>query len=250
MYRYKKALLLMIFLSLCALVSAENIQETTTKNISEPTVVTQTISDEIADNDLFQILMFSCDDWIDENKIKNKFMISVRPWQQKDMCLLVYNKLEKKVDINLSFYEWKKDKDMVSCWDVSHEGDKFMPLIENISWWIFSLSLSSGQQIVTTFKMKLPKNSSTGVIYWCIWATIDWSISQKPWDMLGIIVRKYIPATITVTWPVYNLWWRDDIKDTNNKALFLKIIIGILALLLILSVINPQNKKEKYHKKQ
>lgn len=228
---------------------AENIQEYTTKNGSKETII-QPDMGKVLNNDLFKILMFSCNDGIKENKLTKQFILQARPWQEKKICLLVYNTLKRKVDLTLSFYQWEKDKENVFCWNMSAK-DNFSPLVQDITWWTFWLSLLPEQQIVKNFEIKIPQES-TGNIYWCIWATIDGAVIKNTGDMLGIVVRKPISIAITVTWSVYKFWRIDDIHDIyiQKQSSILKIIISILVLWLVTTIFYPGNKKKKGHTKK
>ena len=241
MYLYKRIILFSAVFCLFSFLYADNIQTDTTEAIVQPSINQSTVEK------LYKIRMFFCNDWVNENKLTLQANLQARPWQEKNLCFLTYNQLNKKVNITITFNEWKKYWDQVACWNIPQE-DKFIPLIKNISGWMFPLSLSPEEQVVHNFKIKIPQNS-TGKIYWCVYFTIDGSANKLTGAIFQTIIRKYMPIIITITWKVYNFWWRDDIMDTYESSI-LKIIIGILALWIIITVFKTDKKKTTHHKKK
>jgi hypothetical protein len=74
----------------------------------------------------------------------------------------------------------------------------------------------------------------------------------KPGAMFLIVPRKVGYIYINATWSVYNFGRLDDIKNVyiSNRSIILKIIIGILAIWIVMSIITIGKKGKKTKKVQ
>lgn len=213
---------------------------TITPNISEQSV-----------NDINHVGMKFCNDGLESDKLTNQLHMQLQPGQRQEICAIFYSRFtDKTVKIAFWFTEWTKRSDgMITCKENTND-NAFSHMIQTDPK-NFSFDLSTGEQSLKTIKMAIP-TTATGTIYGCLSYTLPAGYTKNTGDIFGVEIRKVGPIEINITWNVYKLWWRDDIKDvyTTNKSGILKIIIAILALWLIITIFKTAKttkKEEKHH---
>jgi hypothetical protein len=237
----------------CLTVKAQNI--TTTGNTTLSNNLLSNVSPWTLD-DIYKIGINYCNKDIKWDTTNSYLTIGMRPGQAKNLCITFINTSEHHQDLIVGFTEsiinsgWKQ----LCNWDLANKSNAFYKLID-LKYTDIGLS-GNNWTFTQTARIRIPKNTTWGDIYGCIWFYLSWAYFKWPNDVLGVRVARHFPMKITVTWAVYNLWRRDDMKDayTTNRSGILKIIIAILALWLIVTIVQTSKKKEEHpkqkHKKQ
>ena len=195
-------------------------------------------------HDINTIGLRFCNDGLETEKLTKNLYLQAQPGQKKEICTIFYSTSTKKnTQVSVWFSRWNKTSDGNITCDANVSDNIFARMIQKDTNYLFSLS--GGEQKIKKFHIILP-NTSTGEMYWCISYTLPQNYTKNTWDMFGIVVRKAIPIQITITWDIYKLGWRDDIKDIyrENNILILKCIIAILAIYIIISMFQPTKKKK------
>lgn len=218
-----------------------------TKNETKETIIPVNIEKSFP-SDIYNIDAYFCNQWIDAEKITQRWYMTARPWEHTAICYLVYNQLDRDITININFNEFTKTGDCQ--WGVSSDND-FAKLIKNNTNGYFPLYIPAHKQAVKKFPLVIPKDAKTS-INWCVSFSISWAAVKETWSMFSFVTRRTAPVFITLTWDIYQFGRRDDIKDTysTNKSFIMKIIIAILVLWLIGTILQKDKKKQKHHTKK
>jgi len=190
-------------------------------------------------------------DGLENNKLTKELKIETRPGERQEICAVFYNRfLDRGMKVNVWFNQWVKRSDGIISCDENTSNNILANMIQNNTK-DYTFILSGNEKLLKKFRLAIP-NTATGNIYWCVSYNLPDNYSKSTWDVFGIMVRKVAPIEITITWDIYNLWRRDDIRDgvVTNKNSILKVIIAILGLWIIVSIIQTARKKEKHHHKK
>ena len=186
-----------------------------------------------------------------DDKITKDLKMVVRPWQRKEICIAFANQSDKPANISFWFTEWTFGEKWPVCQlDMSTSNSFAKHIINNTRTWI---TLPASGAIIEKFTYLVPRAAS-GNMFGCFGYQINQQETIKDGNMFLIVPRKVWYIYINITWSVYNFWRRDNMKDVyaGNKAIILKILIGILAIWLIISIIQTSIKdgKEQANKKK
>lgn len=249
----KKYVFIVILVISCGISFGENIDNSwiTSENIiqsEETKTVTQNLDlAEMTNTSLDNIHARFCSS--SEDTLKTWLDLQIRPWQRKEICVVFFNRWDKPIDISFWFAEWSVNKDgsPVCDWDITNSNDFSKFITHNQE---TGFTLPAQKSIIKKIIYAAPKYVS-GNILWCL----AYKLSKEEKVNMGVFLmttRKVGYMTIAVTWSVYNFWRRDDIKDVYiaNRTGILKIIIGVLAVWIIVTIIQPTKKKEKSHHKK
>lgn len=211
----------------------------------ESKIVTQSIKGETV-NDLNIIGAKFCNDGIEQNKLTNHLAMQLQPGQKKEICMLFFNiSSDKAVDVKFWFSSTNINKDgWISCDDDMTTKNDFSKMIDQTN--VTEFVIEPQTQVVKRVKMYVPKEYTGNNIYGCLGYKINKEETMDPGQVFLLVFRKTAPMQIIVTWGVYQFWWRDDIKDVyaTNRNILLKIIIGILAIRLVLTIVKTGKKKD------
>ena len=226
-----------------------NISWNVAQNIVKPGEIKIITQDLWSDNmtDLQNIQSRFCDD----NKVTKDLKMVIRPWQRKEICIAFANKSDKSVDISFWFSEGIFGEKWPTCLlDMSTTNDFSKHIIHNT---LTGITIPASGTVIEKFTYLAPRSAS-GNIFGCFGYQINQPETIKEGNMFLIVPRKVWYIYINILWSVYNFWRRDDMKDVyvSNKAMILKVLIGILAVWLIISIAqtSKKNKKEQTNTKK
>ena len=203
-------------------------------------------------DDVHKIAIRYCNKEIKWDMTNSYLTINMRPGETKDLCVTFINTSEQHQDLTIGFTESiinSVGKQLCNG-DLNDKENAFYKMIYLPQ---TSIGLSGNNWTFTqTARIRLPKTATWWNMYGCIGFLLSWAYFKWPNDVLGIRVARNFPMKITVTWDVYNLWRRDDIKDvyTINKTGILKALMAILAIRLLVTIFKSTKKKETTHKKK
>lgn len=195
-------------------------------------------------------LMF-CDEQIKNFSKKN--IITIRPWETKEICAVFYNSSSGDViDISSSFVDAETDAD--GKFICSLGSNTWKSLASHISFnpndYIFSLKPQ--EKIVKKAKVTIPQNM-TWTLRGCLWYQLN---IKKPDNYTGLffVVRRSVGVMeVNITWDIYDFGRWDDIKYTykDHQMFILNSIARFLwVLLLYLIIISTKAKKKEKHSKK
>lgn len=203
-------------------------------------------------NDINNIILRFCNDWVESEKLTRQLQIQTQPWKKEKVCMVFFSEFTgQDTKVEVSLVDWTKRSDGSITCSEDGSGSIFSKMVNNNK---DTFVLWKEEFLIKKFDINL-KKTLTGSIYWCVTYNLPDNFIQNTWDIFGVVVRKVAPIEIMITWDVYKFWRRDDTKNiyTENKQTILKIIIAIIAVRLILSIVKaikkPQNDKNKKSKK-
>lgn len=244
----KKYFLLILLVGIFGISFAQetNGSWTTAENYVKPgenKIITQDFN---SDNmtDLQNIQARFCND----EKVTKDLELDMRPWQTKDICIVLVNKSDKPIDVSFWFSKGMiKDRAPICDSDMTDENDFSKYISQNTTTGII---VPASGNIIQNFRYSAPKTLSWRTLG-CVGYEINRQEQIEPGKMFLIVPRKVGYIYVNITWSVYQFWRRDDLKYTytTNKQIVLKILIAILAVRLIVTIVKTGKKKEKYTKK-
>lgn len=242
-----KKILLLCSISIVALVSFSFAVELS--NTGNSTLTITPDIDEEKMKEIWHIWLRFCNDGFQENQLTNNLTLQMQPGQKKDICVVFFNNSTQTEKVRIWFSEGKKQSNWVVTYEANSSWNDFDTLIKRDSY--DDLVLSWGEKIVKKFRIYIPE-SATGNIYGCLGYHLPENYSQKTGDIFGIIIRKAAPIEVLVTWSVYKLGRRDDMKYayTDNKQIILKVLIAVLAIRLVVTIIKTDKKKDTQQAKK
>ncbi len=230
--------------------TADN-QDNFFKTGEESKIVTQSIKGNTV-NDLNIIGAKFCNDGLEQNKLTNHLKMQLQPGQRKEICMLFFNiSSDKAVDVKFWFSSTNINKDgWISCDDDMTTKNDFSKMIDQTN--VTEFVIEPQTQVVKRVKIYVPKDYTGNKIYGCLGYKINKEETMDPGQVFLLVFRKTAPMQITVTWWVYQFWWRDDIRDiyATNRNVLLKIIIGILVIRLVLTIVKTGKKKNTQQEKK
>ena len=182
-----------------------------------------------------------------------KDIISIRPWQTKEICTVFYNTSSgDSINISSSFVDAEKGIDgkfVCSMW--SNTGRSLVSLLYyNTKEYDFTLTPKT--TIIKKAKITIPKNM-TWNLYGCVWYQLNLKKPDGYTGLFFVVERKVGVMEVNITWDVYNFAQRDNIKYIykDNQLFILKCIAGILIILFIYytTMATKENKKKKQYNK-
>ena len=247
---YKKIVLsLVVSLSLLSIVSA---QKTTQENNNSTGNTSNSFTapkiDEDITNELNTTSMRFCIDGFESDKLSRIGKLTLQPGKSQDICMVFVNNTQGDKEFTVGFSEGLKNwGDTIVC-DQNMDDNLFLHMIDMPDT-TRKIMVASGGNTVSNFKIKIP-TTTTGNIYGCVAYYLPNSYSKKTGDVFWMLIRKIAPIEIIITWGVYRLWRWDDSKDVyvNHKNSILKVIVGILAIWIMVSIVQATKKKEKHPK--
>ena len=195
-------------------------------------------SDNLADLESIQSM------FCNGQKLTKELQLQIRPWETKDICVILFNNSSSSIELLFWFTEWVINTDWAETCkaDMSNKNEFSKFIINNPTTWI---TLHASGTSIQKFKYRAPMNASWNIL-WCFAYQVNKEETIKEGNMFLIVPRKAGNIKMRVVWPVYRLWRRDDIKD--NKDNILKVVIAISILWLIITIFQTDKKKEKNHK--
>jgi len=243
----KKFFLCMMGIFLVGIVFAEETGSLwdTAQNYLEPgqtkTIVQDLHSDNM--NDIQSVRSLFCND----NKTTRDVELTMRPWQRKEICMILLNSSNTPIPILFWFTEAILDKDWVPNCQGENTWNMFDKSIKNniLSW----ITIPASWTIIQRFTYVADKLSS-GDIYGCFWFSINKKETLKDGNMFLIIPRKVSYIKVKIRWDVYNFGWLDDMKDVYNinKNSIFTVIAIVLGILIIITIFQKDSKKDKHRK--
>jgi len=222
-----------------------------TENNIEPGM-TKVVNQELGSDstaDLNNVKIRFCNE-IKKNIYTDDLSLDIRPWQKKEICMVLSNKWNIALNVLVGFAEAKVDeKWRISCGnDISYDNPFSKYIMEGPTTWIV---VPASGNVIQRVRYVAPKTAS-GDVFGCVVYKINQEERIATGQMFLVVVRKIAPIYINITWSVYTLWRRDDIKYiyTDNKQTILKILIAILAIRLFVTIMKTGNKKDKKHTKK
>ena len=179
-----------------------------------------------------------CNDWLEENKLTMALSMIVRPWEEKEICVIHFNR--NKEDIYI--WWWFPDNRIESNWNTNCSADyewnnpfsKFIiPFEKNF------IKVPWKWYIIRKTTIKFPV-WTTWIQKWCFafWAN-PWELNK--WEMFLLVVRKINYINISIEWSPYTII--ESIKDIiiKNK----NIVFSILFIFILISLILEIKKYKK-----
>lgn len=228
-------------------------QETTTSWVVPENVVTpgetKIITQDLNSDNMTELQSTQAR-FCNDNEVTKFVALDIRPWQRKEICVVLGNISDKPVNVLLWFSAGtlNKDKSPVCDGDESNKNSFAKQILPSIT---TGITIPASGSIIQKFWYVAPKTAS-GTVLGCFGFKINKQEQIQPGKMFLIVPRKVGYIYMNVTGSVYNFGRRDDIKNTytTNKQGILKVIIGVLAIWLILTVVQTGKKKEKNNKKK
>jgi len=146
-----------------------------------------------------------CNDGMSGDQLKSDMVLSVEPWQDKNLCLYFFNVGDKAVD----FVYWYSEGKIWKYWEKMCEADmttgnnfsKLIPLANERRVKV------SGKSYKTVNEMaKIPLGMS-GVIYGCIAYKLEVPEYRGMWWVFDLVVRRTAHIDFFV-------WWEGQIKNS------------------------------------
>ena len=215
----------------------------------EVKIITQDLKQDTVD-DLQNIKLNFCNEFEDKNIVTRNLKLEMRPWQSKEICVVLSNEWDKTLNIFL----WFSSGTVNDAWNMICDDD--MTTKNIFSRYILQVPTTgiivpNHGNVIRKVKYVAPKNSS-GNIVWCAVYKLNQEEKIEPGKMFLIVVRKVGYIQINIVWSVYQFWRWDNFKDfyAINKAGILKVIIAILVFWIIVTILQTTKKKEKHHGKK
>lgn len=206
--------------------------------------------DQKAMGDINNTFLRFCNNGTTANNLQ--LFLSSRPGKTQKICTVFFNNQETDTNFFIWFSEAKKNSYGERLCDDDSTNNAFSKLIRE-DYAAAPIFIKAHESMKKTFTITIPKDA-TGYVIGCLAYNIDSSYSKSTGSVFGIMIRKVAPIQITVTWNVYQFWWRDDLKDAciTNKNGILKVLIAVLALRLVVTIVKTAGtkKKEVHHKKK
>ena len=184
------------------------------------------------------------------NDVPRTLTLQMRPWQRREICIAFFNQWDKSTKIVFWFSKGNIDKDWIpKCdADMSTQNEFSRRILNDQTTKIMIPAQGNIIKKVTYLASK----SASGNLLGCLGYKLDKEESIEPGNIFLITARKVGYIYVNISWSVYNFWRRDDIKGIYiyNRSSILKIIIGILAIGIIISIFKTDKKKENHHKKK
>lgn len=165
-----------------------------------------------------------CDDTNGDIYLANKKVISVKPWQDNEMCVTFSNGSDEKVKVKYGLSYWLLNEwGTQVCDQDSSRTNKFSRFFVQPSDSTFTLEAKEQKTIKVQIKVPVWVN---GMQYWCLINTVEGMegpVQKTVWSMFGVVVRKVFPLNLFVgePWAIKNTltlknieWW---IYSTNSK---------------------------------
>ncbi len=248
MKKYGRFILIISFCGISLANNTEKIEETNTKSVPTQTIIQNINPISDSTKDLNDIQLSFCNDTV--SKVTTPALsLNMRPWQKKEICMVLSNNWDKTLNILLWFSYWTLNKDgTIMCdADMSNNNTFSKYITQNSTTWII---VAAHKNVIKKVNYVASKYKS-GIMFWCAAYKINKKESIETGKMFLIIVRKSAPISINIRWPIYQFWRRDDLKnDTIKNPSILKIIISILGILLIINIFNTTKKCNVQNKKK
>lgn len=209
------------------------------------------VQPEINENvvtDLNWTSMRFCNEWLEPNNLTPKSLITAQAGQIKKFCVMFFNNLEKDMNFYVWFSEAKKNDYNEWYCDEDMTNNNYSKLIrEDFS--TMKILVKPHTQAYQKFTLAIPE-TATWSIYGCLSYTIDGWYTHNTGEIFGLMIRKTAYMETNLTGWVYKYWRRDDMKDwyETNKSVILKILLGIIAVWLVVTIINTGKKKTSHSK--
>ncbi len=207
----------------------------------------------VYNNDIKNVVVKFCNDWLVSEKLTSKLDLVIRPGQKKDVCVVFANTLNAPLSIVAKIVEWSIGENwnivcsndiLLTWWDV---------FVSNLSGLDSNINLSAQEQLIKNFSISSLKYSSW-MYYWCLAYHLDQTEKLSNNSMFNVVVRKAMTIRINVEWSPYRFQWFDNIISwiniyTRQIAIVWIILCGVLLVLSLLPSRKKTLEKKSTHKK-
>jgi len=189
-------------------------------------------------NDISHINTRFCNDWFQESKLTNELSLKIRPWEEKEICVIHFNTHDQDIYLRWAFadYTIEPNWNMVCGTDHTRNNtfSKFMkPFQENF------IKVPAKWSVLRKTTIKFP--------IWINWLQkacfarwiSPWELTE--WEMILFVIRKINNIQILVEWKHYKT--TDKIKDFLLENI-IYILLIIISILLILEIIKFKKSKK------
>ncbi len=203
--------------------------------------------EKIYKNDINQVSLKFCNDWLDSNKMSSRLNLSFRPNQNKHLCVSLLNRSDIDLSLDFHLYPGKLDEKWHILCSTSQT---------SLSWVIVNyqslsgvINLNSKQMVNKYFPMKV-SNVASGDYYLCFAVSVSNPEKLSTTSFFNLVVRKSGDITINVSWKKYYFNWLDDIvfwckRHMNQISLWWIIVFAVLMWYTLFA---PTKKKSKIKK--
>jgi len=177
-----------------------------------------------------------CEDIDRSIHLANKHVIAVTPWEEKEVCIIFNNVLDKTVQVNYWFSEGLLNEwGTQICQPDSWTGNMFSKFF--VQTWDNIITLWSSEQKTVIIPIDVPVGVN-GIQYWCfVYQLVE---QAERWSMFWVVVRKIFPLNLLI-WASENIkktvellklsWWlyttnkyiKMEINEDNESVVTIKI---------------------------
>jgi hypothetical protein len=186
-----------------------------------------------------------CDQWMTEKTVTSDFLRFIRPGQSKEICIWFFNSSDKPINIVAWFSEASLSWWKFVCESEFVKKNDFLNRFRQD--WVWKIITVSPKSNIIKKAYFYSDSLWSGDEYWCLVYKIAENDSAPRWTIFNVIMRQAISMKFTITWDVYNLQWWDDIKYDvkNNINDIMKIVIVIIVFLLWVEIVKMARSKKK-----
>lgn len=192
-----------------------------------------------------------CNDWLSLKDLTKKLKLDIRPWESKELCIILYNKNWFPVKVTPSIAPWSywKQWEFLCEWNYSGDSEESKILIAPRMNQEIEITAETWKVLLRTWTITAPRNM-TGLLPLCFGMTLVEEDQFVWWGMFRLRHRKWSQLVLNPIWEVYNPSILDNIKQ--NQSTILKIFAWIIGIRLVISIVQQVSKKKKkpsHHKK-
>lgn len=242
----------LMFFSLYFSFTQKTNAKTEPQNYISAETKTKIITQELASDstaDLNNVRLRFCNE-MNKNIFTDDLWLKMRPWQKKEICIVLTSKAAMPINVLVGFSEATVDeKWRITCGNDISYTNRFSQNIINGP--MTGIIVPASGSTIQRFRYYAPQ-TSTGDEYGCVVYKINQEEKIATGQMFLVLVRKIAPVYINITGDIYNFWRWDDIKYiyTDNQKIILKIILAILVIRLVITIVKTAKKKSKPTKKK
>jgi len=179
-----------------------------------------------------------CNNWLENNKLTENLSMIVRPWQEKEICMVYFNRDKEDIYLWWAFPDnaiesnWNRNCSTNYWWD-----NPFSKFIE--PFWEKVIKVPAKSYLIKKTTIKFPI-WTTWTQKWCFAYWVDWWIIES-WQTFSLVVRRVAYINIYVQWEKYTII--EKIRDTiiENKNIIISLLFIIILVLLILEIRKYKN---------
>lgn len=174
-------------------------------------------------------------------------MLSIRPWQVKEICVVFGNaSTGEDISIVSTFVDTELTTQGNLACSLGINPEKSIASFISFDTKEYEFTLAPGETAIKKAKISIPKDMTWWMYNWCVGYQLNVKRAEDDKWVFFVVRRKVGLMEINITWDVYVFGQRDNIKYIyeNNSIMILRILAWIIWLLLLYSIIKATKGKK------